>query len=243
MYNSKPNKVDSYAGERLTGAVLSKLAIRGNYRMLELLLKTGINPDSLDFTGYTVLANIVSVSKPARSENQARCLELVIKYGANVNMLIGKETSSPLIEAAIYGYHKYVEKLLMAGADVNRKVNGYTPLLAAALHNNPDCIKILLSRGADVTVQGEHGYTALMYAGLSNFGLESNKIKCILTLLEAGANQAIKNTNGEVWLDTATQSIRDWFLVKQKRDKAGKGLNVAKENKSPAIDMGDIEFK
>ena len=58
--------------------------------------------------------------------------------------------------------------------------NGMTPLMHAAYKGKADMCRLLLQHGADVNCnEHEHGYTALMFAGLS--GIVLGKI-CICTV-------------------------------------------------------------
>lgn len=53
-------------------------------------------------------------------------------------------------------------------SSVSPPQNGMTPLMHAAYKGKADMCKLLLQHGADVNCnEHEHGYTALMFAGLS----------------------------------------------------------------------------
>lgn len=53
--------------------------------------------------------------------------------------------------------------LLEAGAAVNRKPNGKTPLHVACEMSDPDCVALLLAHGAKVTSLSLSGHTPLHY--------------------------------------------------------------------------------
>ncbi len=70
-----------------------------------------------------------------------------------------------LIQAAENGDLTEVEKLLEAGADVNKQNNdGETALFFAAEHGYVEIAEKLIEEGADVNVQNNNGGTTLMYA-------------------------------------------------------------------------------
>jgi len=79
-----------------------------------------------------------------------------------------------------------VKALLDAGTDVNATVKGYagmTPLMHASRGNHIDCVKVLISAGANVRMKNELGRTALKIA-------EGNGNREIVKLLEeAGARE------------------------------------------------------
>jgi len=91
-----------------------------------------------------------------------------------------------LILAAKEGDVQTVRALLDAGTDVNATVEGYagmTPLMHASRSNHVDCVKVLISAGANVRMKNELGRTALKIA-------EGNGNREIVKLLEeAGARE------------------------------------------------------
>jgi uncharacterized protein len=63
------------------------------------------------------------------------------------------------------GHIGVMEMLLERGANINAVDDaGMTPLMFAALHNKPDCLALLISKGADADVKDYRGLTALGYA-------------------------------------------------------------------------------
>ena len=67
-------------------------------------------------------------------------------------------------EAASSGNIEAVKKHLTAGADVNAKNGGGTPLHFAALLGRKEIAEMLISKGADVNAKDEFGYTPLHHA-------------------------------------------------------------------------------
>ena len=69
--------------------------------------------------------------------------------------------------------------LLQAGADAKRNCS---PLSASARSGNPDIIKMLLEKGAEVDCEDKDGFTPLEYAVLNN------KTEAVRLLLQTGAD-------------------------------------------------------
>jgi len=95
-----------------------------------------------------------------------------------------------------------VKALIGAGADVNVKgKGGLTPMLSAAMGDNPYTIKVLAQAKADVNAKfGTSQMTPLMIAS-SAFSKES--VDAVKALLEAGADPKLKNSKGETASDIA----------------------------------------
>ena len=87
------------------------------------------------------------------------------------------------------GNEETTQLLVDAGADVNAQtLDGSTPAMFAVVHNNARVLKVLLkSPNIDLSIQDEAGNTALHAAVISQ------KLPCILPLLEAGADPVMLN--------------------------------------------------
>uniref|UniRef100_A0A915Q4H6 Uncharacterized protein n=1 Tax=Setaria digitata TaxID=48799 RepID=A0A915Q4H6_9BILA len=80
--------------------------------------------------------------------NDLRSLQACIEKGIDVNE-VDENGTSPLHLASYYGYHPIVNALIDARARVDaRDREWFTPLQKACLHNHPNTVKILISRGA-----------------------------------------------------------------------------------------------
>lgn len=60
-----------------------------------------------------------------------------------------------------------VKKFIVYGADINKILDGMSPLMVAARYNKVEIIKLLISGGAVLSIENERGYTALKYAEVS----------------------------------------------------------------------------
>ncbi len=117
-----------------------------------------------------------------------------------------RETFSSSIDiwpAAAQGNRRELTRLLAAGTSVNARQPGSrsTPLNTAALFGQTDAAKLLLDKGADVSVANSDGSTALHIA--SFFTRED----LVELLLENGASVSVKNKRGETPLDVVSG---DW---------------------------------
>ena len=78
----------------------------------------------------------------------------LIRDGVDVNEA-GHEDKTALHLAAARGYHRMCGILLEAGADVNAKSNGETPLDFARSLNHSSIVKLLSNWGDDQFVDGD----------------------------------------------------------------------------------------
>ena len=88
------------------------------------------------------------------------------------------------MRAAEDGYVVGVQKLIQAGADVNRR-NRYdlTALILAGSDGHYKCIELLLNAGGDATAQGTSKFGGALIAAV-----KSNNIRCVQLLVDAGAD-------------------------------------------------------
>jgi ankyrin repeat protein len=147
---------------------------------IRLLIDAGQDVNAADTTGITPLMNA------AGAENLA-AVRLLLSKGAKVNAVsgdLGIEVKNgmiqageltPLLSALMAPSVRptgLVKALLEAGADVNSKdIRGMTPLMLAIAtdRQNPEIIRLLLNKHADVLQKSLAGETALDWA--RKFGL------------------------------------------------------------------------
>ena len=78
-------------------------------------------------------------------------LNELIQYGYNLNAI--PHNGSLLYRAAEKGNHKVVEQLCSRGADVHAGNNTETPLHVASRNGHEECVKLLVSYGANTEIQ------------------------------------------------------------------------------------------
>ncbi|MAI70478.1 MAG: hypothetical protein CMM01_06155 [Rhodopirellula sp.] len=127
--------------------------------------------------------------------------------------------SNDIWAAATAGDNAAIKRFLDGGVAVNAKQGrgGATPLRNAILHNHPDSARLLMKRGADVTLSGPDGNTPLHLAAF--FGDES----LVKRLMEKGANAKTENSKGETALDIVS---KEWdSQLESTYQNVGRSLN------------------
>ena len=137
-----------------------------------------------------------------------------------------KDGTTPLYCAAFNGKLETVKYLLLQGAHINDQdvqSDRGTPLLGACCHKGQDhkgqidVVKHFLEVGADIDAQDRVKRTPLHWA--SYYG-HTNMVRF---LLEAGANQKIKNLQGKTAMDLARDDeTRAVFKEFEMKDRDGR---------------------
>ncbi|KAJ0014685.1 hypothetical protein Pint_20478 [Pistacia integerrima] len=129
---SKGVEVDSQSD---SGTPLVWAAGHAQQEAVKVLLEHHANPNAETEDNITPLLSAVAAGSLA-------CLELLIKAGANVNIIAGGAT--PLHIAADIGSTEIIESLLQAGADPNvTDEDGQKPIQVAAARGNRGAVEIL----------------------------------------------------------------------------------------------------
>ena len=157
----------SEAREQLvsTGYSLSENAFagavaEGNLEAVDLFLRTGMSPDSMNSEGLPVLNTAV------RNHREA-VAKMLVERGADVDVTSADRNNSPLMEAAGRGMDALVELFLDCEASVNLQTdNGQTALMLAVAEGFVDTALLLLRNGADPYATDKLGMSAKKYAEL-----------------------------------------------------------------------------
>jgi ankyrin repeat protein len=130
--------------------------------------------------------------KAVNSKDASLLKKLIIKWPKHA-----KGEYSPgktLLRIAIKGGSSEVVKVLLKNdtSDIDLKdKNGFTPLMAAAVWQNYDIVKLLVENGADLNIQDNMGNTAIFRAIFTR----NNDI--LKLLIRSGADVNIPNASGD----------------------------------------------
>ncbi len=200
----------------------------------ELLLQHGADPSLLSKDHYSPLVKLVNFPgtsglfqtlvahgadpKKAAPDNSllymaaatgdTTLLGLLLRYGFKPNDTVSYG-DYPLNSALGFRTFPTVKMLIDNGADPNcatpasllPNIAGMTPLMTAALNDDELSFYYLLDHGANVNARSRTGYTTLMFLQLADIDHPS----LTKTLLEHGADPAIKTRNGDDAYSMASQ--------------------------------------
>ncbi|KAJ5093645.1 hypothetical protein N7456_009506 [Penicillium angulare] len=163
----------------------------------------------------------------------ARCgfpdvLEVLLAAGANPNAEgpdIERSVRVPLQAAAWKGHLYAVDRLLMAGANVNGGSDGETALLLAADSGHLDVVQRLQDAGADVSIR-----SAVTHRTPIQHAVQRGYVSIVKRLLAAGADVNTGVKDGDSLLMIAID--RNHFQILDVLIAAGASVNVL-DNPSP----------
>lgn len=117
---------------------ISPYVTEENTEIIELLLKSGANPNA---------EKAKSLMFQAMNTKDAKIIGLMLAYGANPNSkYLGRY---PAYQAIIHNQPEILELLLDAGANPNAIVRGKTLLQWSARKKHPEMAKMLINKGAN----------------------------------------------------------------------------------------------
>lgn len=109
----------------------------------------------------------------AADQRHAEVVRYLLAHGASVNAKarFGQTPLTAAILGTVFSYgpkgnrDETIQALLLSGADVNLQGKfSWTPLMTAVLRGDADLVRLLISKGADLSANDEEGKTALDYA-------------------------------------------------------------------------------
>lgn len=162
IYNGQTNKYTKLITE---GADVN-FVTNGSWNLTAL--DVAIRKDNEEAAKVLLSTNKVKqpeeVFMTACGQKSVKNIELLIKYGANVNDTL-ENGYSMLMYAASFGSYEILSCLLKNGAKVNqtRKVDGMTPLMFAAFNGESKKIALLLKYKANKNARDLNGKLALNY--------------------------------------------------------------------------------
>jgi ankyrin repeat protein len=220
------------------------------------LLAAGVNPDTVDKEGVSLLMSAAAVNDPqlvrmlleagadiGRRDNagwDALCLAafadgpevatILLQNGADPYAQT-KDGNTPFTYALNYGSGAVVEALINSGLDLDRVQGSQTPLGHAILLNDTELARQLLGKGAGIDAPNRENMTPLMYA------LIKRNAELIELFLEQGADINVVDMQGRTALhyaldyrqpDIATRLIEMGAAKNVKSDR-GTPLSIARE--------------
>jgi ankyrin repeat protein len=139
--------VDAYSGDGCTALTYAAM-LSGNVDVVRSLLNAGANVDGTSGHRRSKLPPLIG----AVSHCQGAAVELLLKRGADPNIIgAGANKSTPLTSPLMVdgSSELIIQRLIAAGADVNRPDGyGITPLQAALQQGRPEIATILRRAGA-----------------------------------------------------------------------------------------------
>lgn len=152
----------------------------GDTKQLVGLLARGLDPDTVDANGNTLLIL-------AAREGKADTVDALLKYRPRIayRNLAG---DSALMLAVLRGHGKVVDVLIDGGAPVNH--DGWTPLHYAAFEGRLEILERLIAAGAELEAVAPNKSDALMLAA------RNGHIAVVRRLLAAGVSLDRRNEAG-----------------------------------------------
>lgn len=145
-----------FSGPAVAGSYDDALssASLGDSRQLAGLLERGIDPNTVDAQGNSLLIL-------AAREGQLATVETLLKYRPRIDYR-NQAGDSALMLAVLRGHEDVARALLGAGAAANHE--GWAPLHYAAFEGREGILDALFAAGADVNASAPNKATALMLA-------------------------------------------------------------------------------
>jgi ankyrin repeat protein len=172
-----------------------------NNRIVQLLIKLGVNVNLQNKLGHTALGNILNEVKLDP--------EIYIRFQGRIDFLI--------------------RQLIDAGTDVNlQDISGSTALLHAIEINNVNIVHELILHGADINIQDNSGKTALIYAVVGSDIPKINKLIFFgadVTIHDNEGRTALdyaRNRANQIIINTIERELRD-AVIKVYGDKTSIG--------------------
>jgi len=145
-------------GVSTTNESLCMCVATGEEEEVSLFLAAGFSPDIKDKKGIPLLG------LSARN-GQLNVLKLLLRSGAQVNLIAEDRGSTALLDSAIERNKDMVKILIEAGADVNvQSKDGQTALVVVVGAGDEELAEILVKAGADPDIKDALGVSARKYA-------------------------------------------------------------------------------
>ena len=175
----------------------AKAAKFDNVTEVNLLLKKGVNPNTVDANGNPML--ILAIR-----DKSTNVIDLLLG-NKNIDVdLSNKSGETPLMMASIDGNLPLV-KTLVLGHKAQLDHIGWTPLHYACAKGHLEVAQFLVANGAIVDSLSVGNTTPLMMA------VQSGNEQLVKFLLDKGADLQLKNNNGLTAIDIADIYDKPWI--------------------------------
>ncbi|GLB52704.1 hypothetical protein NBRC110019_17440 [Neptunitalea chrysea] len=116
----------------------------------------------------TIATFVLALSALVATATELPTLEKVDNSEITTNTVLNSELN-PFCKAIVLGKTDMVKQMIELGENINQKCLGKTPAMYAARYNKAEILSLLITNGADLTIQSdkEH-YTAEKFAKLSS---------------------------------------------------------------------------
>ena len=177
-----------------------------------LLLDAGVNVDTSDRRGQTVIMKLCKQKGCVLEEFEEKSIELAPDVASRLNSACGvaerihaelmvlfmkkgadvaardENAQTALMHACENENFQYAKFLIRHGADVNKaNSDGWTPLIYAVANEDFEMASLLIEKGANVNARNSFGETALLKA------VHRNNVEIVELLMKNGADPDIEN--------------------------------------------------
>lgn len=193
---------------------LRMAALSGHAHLVSMLLEQGAPL----WDTQSQVAEHQSALFVAAEFGRVDVVKVLLKYGANVDVVEKDVNVTALNKAAEQGQSEVMILLIESGALINRE-ECITPLIDASFFGRISCVELLLEHGIDVDTKDGRGSTALLYA------TQRSHVDVINLLLKYGADPSVVNQDGETIFNSFGKFSME-FLIKdcKAHDKAWKAF-------------------